>query len=129
MGNMTHSEDLYLSLDSSVSMRWGTALMSKVGAPFAAGAFLGLLATSVYTTKLANTDAATSANLMSTMSRPSSMTLAALPGSQAWKELALSAMEAGQGCHTGGLKPTPRFTAAMANMKKSDMTPVVRATR
>jgi len=57
------------------------------------------------------------------------MTLAALPGSKAWKELALSAMEAGQGCHAGGLKPTPRFTAAMANMKKSDMTPVVRATR
>merc|ERR1719284_754150 len=54
--------------------------------------------------------------------------IAHLPGNRAWKELAVSAMEASNGCHTDGFKPTPRFAAAMANMKKSDMTPVVMAT-
>merc|ERR1712048_414510 len=54
--------------------------------------------------------------------------IAHLPGNRVWKELAVSAMEASNGCHGGGLKPTPRFAAAMANMKKSDMAPVVMAT-
>merc|ERR1712072_1551896 len=61
---------------------------------------------------------------MSTLSRPSSMALtapglggpilAALPGNPAWKELAAAAIEANNRCEVGGLKPTPRFTAAAA---------------
>merc|ERR1719356_2102486 len=41
-------------------------------------------------------------------------TLASLPGSKKWKELALAAIEVNNRCEVGGPKPTPRFTAAMA---------------
>merc|ERR1712039_186523 len=44
------------------------------------------------------------------------------PGSGGpWKELALAAIEANNRCEVGGLKPTPRFTAAMANMRNADL--------
>merc|ERR1719197_1454432 len=50
-----------------------------------------------------------------------SPTLASLPGPSKWKELALSAIEANNRCELKGPKPTPRFAAAMANMKSSDI--------
>merc|ERR1719401_2368962 len=50
-----------------------------------------------------------------------SPTLASLPGPRKWKELALAAMEANNRCEVGGPKPTPRFTAAMANMGMKDI--------
>jgi len=78
------------------------------------GACLGVLATSGLNSKL-ETATPTSLSAMSTLRSP---TLAALPGNKAWKELALAGMEASQGCHTGFAKPTPRFNAAMANMRK-----------
>merc|ERR1712187_849614 len=43
------------------------------------------------------------------------------PGSSAWKELAISAIEVNNRCEMGGPKPTPRFAAAMANMKSKDI--------
>merc|ERR1719401_1126148 len=50
-----------------------------------------------------------------------SPTLASLPGPKKWKELALAAIEANNRCEVGGPKPTPRFTAAMANMGMKDI--------
>merc|ERR1712048_1498377 len=38
-----------------------------------------------------------------------------------WKELALAAIEANNRCEVGGLKPTPRFTAALANLRMKDV--------
>merc|ERR1719145_449729 len=50
-----------------------------------------------------------------------SPTLASLPGPRKWKELALAAMEANNRCEVGGPKPTPRFIAALANMRSQDI--------
>merc|ERR1719476_1312709 len=50
-----------------------------------------------------------------------SPTLSSLPGPSRWKELALAAMEANNRCEVGGPKPTPRFIAAMANMRSQDI--------
>merc|ERR1719446_23302 len=50
-----------------------------------------------------------------------SPTLSSLPGPSKWKELALAAMEANNRCEVGGIKPTPRFTAALANVRISDI--------
>merc|ERR1719230_1739968 len=50
-----------------------------------------------------------------------SPTLASLPGPSKWKELALAAIEANNRCEVGGPKPTPRFIAAMANMRSNDV--------
>jgi len=46
---------------------------------------------------------------------------ALLPGSGPWKELALTAMEANNRCEVGGPRPTPRFTAALANVRSKDV--------
>merc|ERR1712216_97574 len=55
-------------------------------------------------------------------------TLASLPGPKKWKELALAAIEVNNRCEVGGPRPTPRFTAAMANMGMKDITlPATRA--
>merc|ERR1719277_767159 len=51
----------------------------------------------------------------------STPTLSSLPGPKKWKELALAAIEANNRCQVGGPKPTPRFTAAMANMGMKDI--------
>merc|ERR1719401_148998 len=48
-------------------------------------------------------------------------TLSSLLGPSAWKELGISAIEANNRCEMGGPKPTPRFAAAMANMKGKDI--------
>merc|ERR1719197_2306940 len=50
-----------------------------------------------------------------------SPTLSSLPGPSKWKELALAAIEANNRCEVGGPKPTPRFIAAMANMRSKDV--------
>merc|ERR1719401_2769646 len=50
-----------------------------------------------------------------------SPTLASLPGPKKWKELALAAVEVNNRCEVGGPKPSPRFTAAMANMGMKDI--------
>jgi len=66
------------------------------------------------------------------MSQSRSTALASLPGSSKWKELAMATIEASSRCEVGaerGFKPTPRFTAAMANMRMEDIQPVVRATQ
>merc|ERR1719326_648249 len=55
---------------------------------------------------------------MNVMSPP---TLSSLPGPSKWKELALAAIEANNRCEVGGPKPTPRFIAAMANMRSKDV--------
>merc|ERR1719261_1321142 len=87
-----------------------------VGATLIGGAFLALLVS----TDLKSTSPATPTNLhaMQTLSQP---TLSSLPGPSKWKELALAAIEASNRCEVGGPKPTPRFTAAMANMRSSDL--------
>merc|ERR1719453_2969393 len=115
---MTHSEDLYLSMDGSLSKRWTTGRVFKVGAALISGACVGLLATSIL---IHGTSPAASTNLigMPTLSRPSSMKatapgLSSLPSPSAWKELANAA------CDSHGVQPTPRFTAALANMKGKD---------
>jgi hypothetical protein len=116
---MPHNEDMkdmYLSLDGSASQRWSTARIFQVGAALMGGACLGVLATSAFNPKLETTISGTPTSL-SAMSTLRSPTIASLPGNKAWKELALAGMEASQGCHVGFAKPTPRFTAAMANMK------------
>merc|ERR1719401_1958734 len=56
---------------------------------------------------------------MSALTAPA--TLASLPGPRKWKELALASIEANNRCEVGGPKPTPRFIAAMADMKSSDI--------
>merc|ERR1719379_858950 len=109
---------MYLAMDGSASKPWSAARIFQVGAALMGGAGLGLLAAPT----LKSTTAATPTSL-SAMPRASSMVangpaLAALPGNKAWKELALAGMEASQGCHMGFAKPTPRFIAAMANMRK-----------
>jgi hypothetical protein len=125
---MPHNEDMkdmYLSLDGSASKRWGAARIFQVGAALMGGACLGVATSSILTPKLQSTaaDMPTSLSAMSTLSRTglSSPALSSLPGNKAWKELALSAMEASQGCHVGFAKPTPRFNAAMASMKNVAM--------
>merc|ERR1719379_1841231 len=111
---------MYLAMDGSASKPWSAARIFQVGAALMGGAGLGLLAAPTIKSTTAATP--TSLSAISTMPRSSSMVakgpaLAALPGNPAWKELALSAMEASEGCQVGFAKPTPRFTAAMANMK------------
>jgi len=108
-------KDMYLSLDGSASKRWGASRIFQVGAALMGGAGLGLLAAPALKSSTVATP--TSLSAMSSSMVAKGPALAALPGNPAWKELALSAMEASQGCHTGFAKPTPRFTAAMANMK------------
>merc|ERR1719277_851604 len=51
----------------------------------------------------------------------STPTLSSLPGPKKWKELALAAIEANNRCEVGGPKPTPRFTAALANVRSKDV--------
>merc|ERR1712187_536088 len=62
--------------------------------------------------------AATSSDLIA---RPSGYTLASLPGPKVWKNVALAAMEANNRCEVGGPKPTPRFTAALAQVSNKDI--------
>jgi len=47
--------------------------------------------------------------------------VSSLPGPSPWKELALAAIEANNRCEVGGIKPTPRFTAALANVRTRDI--------
>jgi len=117
---MPHNEDMkdmYLSLDGSVSKRWSTARVFQVGAALMGGACLGLLAAPTLKSNIAATPTSLAALPRSSAMVAKGPALASLPGNPAWKELALSAMEASEGCHVGFAKPTPRFTAAMANMK------------
>merc|ERR1712003_401443 len=68
-----------------------------------------------------STSVATSTDLLAMPALSRSPTLSSLPGPSKWKELALAAMEANNRCEVGGPKPTPRFTAAMANMGMKDI--------
>jgi len=70
---------------------------------------------------LNSTSAATSTDLLAMPALSRSPTLSSLPGPSKWKELALAAMEANNRCEVGGPKPTPRFIAAMANMRSQDL--------
>merc|ERR1712151_850882 len=123
--------------DGSVSKRSGIARAFMVSASLIGGASLGLLATSSLSPKLTITSAVTSNELlaMPTLSQRQIVsgfggpTLASLPGSSAWKDLAIAAIEANSRCDVGGLKPTPRFTAAMANMRMKDVEPVLKAAK
>jgi len=102
---------MYFSLDD-------TSKRSKVGATLIGGAFLVFLATSGFIAKLNSTSEATSTNLVA-LGGP--VTLSSLPGPSKWKELAIAAMDINNRCEVGGPKPTPRFTAAMANMRSRDI--------
>merc|ERR1719230_494109 len=86
------------------------------------GVAVVLMLTSVFP-KPESIDADTSVDLnaMSTMSRLGGPALSSLPGSGPWKELALAAIEANNRCEVGGPKPTPRFTAALANLRMQDV--------
>jgi len=68
-----------------------------------------------------STSVATSTDLLAMPALSRSPTLASLPGPRKWKELALAAMEANNRCEVGGPKPTPRFIAALANMRSQDI--------
>merc|ERR1712151_348147 len=44
-----------------------------------------------------------------------------LPGPSPWKELAIAAIEGNNRCEVGGIKPTPRFAAALSKVSTSDI--------
>jgi hypothetical protein len=101
---------MYLSLDASASKRWVPAHILKVGAMLTGGVGVVFMATSVLMPNLR-----TSADVLDMSA------LSSLPGPSPWKELALAAIEANNRCEVGGIKPTPRFTAALANVRTGDI--------
>jgi len=121
---MPHNEDMHYraSFDSVAPPRLSKTIL-QVGAAFVGGACLGLLAVSL--PKLQSTNSAEFTSLVGgpTSLRHSPMTsigqraaLASLPGGS-WKDVALAAMQASEGCRRDiSVRANPQVQAAIANM-------------
>jgi len=118
--SMSHNEDIHYqaSFDSPAPPRFSTIL--KAGAAFLSGAGLGLVAVNLqssgsaeYTNLLGGPTSLQHSPLTSMGKRAA---LASLPGGS-WKNVALAAMEASQGCHRDiSVRANPNVKAAIANM-------------
>jgi len=121
---MPHNEDMHYqaSFDSVAPPRLSKTIL-QVGAALVSGACLGLLAVSL--PKLQSTNSAEFTSLVGgpTSLRHSPMTsigqraaLASLPGGS-WKDVALAAMQASEGCRRDiSVRANPQVQAAIANM-------------
>merc|ERR1711953_159524 len=141
--SMPHNEDMHYqaSFDSVAPPRLSKTIL-QVGAALVSGACLGLLAVSL--PKLQSTNSAEFTSLVGgpTSLRHSPMTsigqraaLASLPGGS-WKDVALAAMQASEGCRRDiSVRANPQVQAAIANMDSksraqlSRLDAVVQATR
>merc|ERR1712048_937197 len=122
---MPHDEDMHYqaSFDSIAPPRLSSTIL-KVGAALLSGACLGFLAVSLPKIQGSSSPEVTSLLSGPTSFRQSPMTslagrraaLAALPGGS-WKDVALAAMEASNGCHRDiSMKANPQLKAAVDNM-------------
>merc|ERR1711933_506122 len=132
---MPHDEDMHYqaSFDSIAPPRFSSNIL-KAGAALLSGACLGFLA--VHLPKLQSSSSAEFTSLVGgpTSFRQSPMTslagrraaLAALPGGS-WKDVALAAMEASNGCHRDiSMKANPQLKAAVENMDSKSKAELMR---
>jgi light-harvesting complex I chlorophyll a/b binding protein 1 len=119
---MSHSEDIYYqdSLDDTASPRFSNVRIFKVGATLMGGACLLLLT-------MVATQSDSAARLTGLVSMPTSLrhssvarfghrgALASLPGASPWKELAIAAMQATNGCDRD-VAANARLRTAFANL-------------
>merc|ERR1712176_111475 len=122
MGPQNEDMHYQASFDSVAPPRLSSKIL-QVGAALVSGACLGLLAVSL--PKLQSTSSAEFTSLVGgpTSLRHSPMTsigqraaLASLPGGS-WKDVALAAMQASQGCRRDvSVRANPQVKAAIANM-------------
>merc|ERR1712176_749582 len=122
---MPHDEDMHYqaSFDSIAPPRLSSNIL-KAGAALLSGACMGVLAVSLPKLQSSSSPEFTSLVSGPTSFRQSPMTslagrraaLAALPGGS-WKDVALAAMEASNGCHRDiSMKANPQLKAAVENM-------------